>query len=329
MGGMTAAAERDALWDAVLASKFDRIERLLLKKRNENENGAPLSERAFHEQTTPPRERAQIVAWPDAVRAVPNCFLRSALFGAIAKGRRRKLEDELVAAVDGIELIFRGAQLDQVDLDLWETVLHAVRMQDLGSECRLTSYALLKTMGKTDTGKNRKTLEAGIVRLVGCAVTLRQGRYKYIGSLISGAATDTVTGQWVISIDPKMRPLFETDQFTQIDWEMRRKLRGQQLAQWLHGFYSSHAKPYPVKVATLLQLAGCSDKSRSSALQTLRKALDSVQSAHTLLDLDERGKAVAACSFTYKIIGDLVHVDRAPSVAQKRHLAKKQLSGRR
>ena len=27
--------------------------------------------------------------WPDAVRAVPNGFLRSALFGAIAKGKRR------------------------------------------------------------------------------------------------------------------------------------------------------------------------------------------------------------------------------------------------
>ena len=139
----------------------------------------------------------------------------------------------------------KGDQLDQGELDVWETVLHVVRTQDLGSECRLTSYALLQLMGLTDAGPNMKTLEERIARLVGCTVTLRQGRYKYIGHLICSAATDTATKQWVISIDPNMRSLFEADQFTQIDWAVRRKLARKPLAQWLHGFYSSHAKRRP------------------------------------------------------------------------------------
>jgi hypothetical protein len=36
----------------------------------------------------------------------------------------------------------------------WEAVLHVARMTDLGSECRVTAYCLLKFLGKTDAGNN-------------------------------------------------------------------------------------------------------------------------------------------------------------------------------
>ena len=127
----------------------------------------------------------RLPAWPDAVRAVPNGFLRSAIFGAIKRGARRYLKAELVAAVEGTEIRYTGERLDQGDLDVWESVLHAVRTQELGSQCRVTSYALLKLMGLTDTGKNRATLHTRITRLVANAVEVKQGRYTYIGGLIS------------------------------------------------------------------------------------------------------------------------------------------------
>lgn len=122
-----------------------------------------------------PKNVAQLPLWPEPVRAVPNGFLRSALFGAIAKGRRRYIEGEQIAALDGIEIRYTGQRLDQGDLDVWESVLHAVRLQELGSRCRVTSYAMLKLMGKTDTGKNRATLHNRIERLVANAVTVKQG----------------------------------------------------------------------------------------------------------------------------------------------------------
>ena len=46
----------------------------------------------------------QLPLWPEPVRAGPNGFLRSALFGAIRKGRRRYLKAEQLAALDGIEI---------------------------------------------------------------------------------------------------------------------------------------------------------------------------------------------------------------------------------
>ena len=119
----------------------------------------------------------RLPAWPESVRAVPNGFLRSALFGAIKRGARRYLKAELVAAVEGTEIRYTGERLDQGDLDVWESVLHAVRTQELGSQCRVTSYALLKLMGLTDTGKNRATLHTRITRLVANAVEVKQGRY--------------------------------------------------------------------------------------------------------------------------------------------------------
>lgn len=305
------------------AVALDRIERI---RRNRDENATPVSERDPKGQAT----TWPLVAWPDRVRAAPNSFLRSAIFGAIAKGQRQKLENVPLATVDGIELSFTGTRLDQTDLEVWFGVVHAVRTQNLGAKCSLSSYSLLKTMGQTDSGKNRKALEARIVRLVGCAVTLKVGRYKYIGSLICSAATDQVTQRWLISIDPKLGPLFEADQFTLIDWEVRRKLRGHQLAQWLHGYYSSHAKPYPVKVETLHRLCGSQarlvtddGKKLHDFGKTLRKALDAIRQACEATEVIELDQGVAVVyGFSWRIVGDLVHVDRTPSAAQRRHLAK-------
>jgi hypothetical protein len=269
--------------------------------------------------TPAPSNVVQLPLWPEPVRAVPNGFLRSALFGAIAKGRRRYINGEDLAAIDGVTIRYKGERLDQGDLDVWESVLHAVRLQDLGSQCRLTSYALLKLMGKTDTGKNRVTLQNRIERLVANALTVKQGRYSYIGSLITGAAKDEETQEWVIELNPKLQPLFASDQFTQVEWAVRHALDGQPLAQWLHGFYTSHAKPFPIKIETLYKLCGSEASEMWKFAQTQRKALDAVT---------EASKAHGE-GFSYKIIGDLVHVDKQGSGPQRRHVANKSTKSRR
>ncbi len=265
-------------------------------------------------QENPPSANVvKLPLWPEAVRAVPNGFLRSALFGAIGKGRRRYINGEDLAAIDGVTIRYKGERLDQGDLDVWESVLHAMRLQELGNQCRLTSYALLKLMGKTDTGKNRVTLQNRIERLVANAVTVKQGHYSYIGSLISFAAKDEETQEWVIELDSRLRPLFAADQFTQIEWAIRQELDGQPLAQWLHGFYASHAQPHPMRIDTLLELSGSENSSPTSARQKLRKALEAVAMA---------SKAYGE-EFSYEIHSDLIHAEKKGSRSQRRHLARK------
>ena len=250
--------------------------------------------------------------WPDAVRAVPNGILRSALFGAIKKGARAYLERQEIHAQEGIRIVYTGARLDQGDLDVWETVLHTVRLQALGDECRVTAYQLLKVLGKTDTGINRETLDRRLSRMKATGVDVTVGRYGYEGSLIDEVYRDKETRQYVIRLNPKLSALFAADQFTQIDWTVRHALDGKPLAQWLHGYYASHAKPYPVNVATLLKLSGSENEDPSSGRQKLRKALDAVTEA----------SAAHGEGFSYEICGDLVHVEKLAQGAQRRHLAK-------
>lgn len=251
--------------------------------------------------------------WPDVVRGVPNGVLRSALFGAIKKGARRYMQGEQVAAPDGIEIRYTGQQLDQGDLDVWESVLHIARLQEMGEQCRFTAYAMLKLLGKTDAGSNRETLHKRLMRLKANAVEVQQGRYSYAGSLIDDVYRDKETREYVLVLNPKLRPLFAADQFTQLDWMVRHALNGKPLAQWLHGYYASHAKPYPLNVATLLKLSGSENTEPRSSRQMLRKALDALTDAS-----EANGQP-----FSYDIRGDLVHTEKKPSGTQRRHLAKK------
>lgn len=59
--------------------------------------------------------------WPSNYRGVPNIALRSALFGAIAKGARSYFERENIPAQKNITISYTGSQLDQGDLDAWLT----------------------------------------------------------------------------------------------------------------------------------------------------------------------------------------------------------------
>ncbi len=250
--------------------------------------------------------------WSDSVRRTPNVALRSALFSAVSKGYRPYFERVKINAIGGISIIYTGALLDQGDLDVWETVLHLARRQKLGSECRVTAYRLLKELGKTDTGKNRSILDRHLSRMNATALQIRVGGHSYEGSLIHEVYRDHETRSYVIRLNPSLRVLFLTDQFTDVDWSVRQALRGRPLAQWLHGFYATHARPYDLKVETLHRLCGSRSACITDFKKDLRRALDCVGNA-----LDAAGQP-----FSYSIEGNLVQVKVTPSPSQRRHLAK-------
>jgi len=156
-------------------------------------------------------------------------------------------------------------------------------------------------------------LDRRLARLKATALDVKVGRYSYMGSLIDEVYRDDETREYVIRLNPKLHTLFACDQFTQVDWSVRHTLDGKPLAQWLHGFYASHAKPYPMKIETLHKLCGSETAELWKFAQTLRKSLDAVV------------EASEACNqpFSYEICGDLVHVEKAASKAQRQHLAKK------
>lgn len=294
----------------LLAKMRDIQARALERSRQRREQGLlPPPE----PETPPLAQVVKLPLWPEAVRAVPNGFLRSALFGAIRRGARRYLERERIAALEGIEIFYTGQRLDQGDLDVWEMLLHIARLQDLGSECRITAYQLLKALGKTDTGKNRDILDQRLSRMKATAIDIHIGRYGYEGSLIDEIYRDKETREYVFRANSKLRTLFEPDQFTLIDWSVRRELDGQPLAQWLHGFYASHAKPYPISVTKLRELCGSEYERLDNFRRDLRKALNA------LVESSNRNNQF----FSYEIRSDVIYTDKMPSKTQRKHLINK------
>lgn len=272
-------------------------------------------------QPTPPKAPevkggGQVVylpAWPDAARACPNAVLRSALFGVLGRGERQFVDDERMASVEGVEIFYTGKLLDQSDLDVWEAVLCLCRRQAMGTKCSFSAYELLKLLGRTISGQSRKVLNAQIRRLHGALVRIQAGRYSYEGHLVHHVERDHDTHRYEVTLNPRLLPLFERDQYTLLDWNVRRALTGKPLAQWLHGFYSSHAMPYPLSIKKLRELCGSDAGQLYHFKEKLRKALTEVAKV-----LEEHGQ-----TFSHALEGELVHVTRSPSSAQAKHIEKK------
>jgi hypothetical protein len=295
---------------AAVLARIQEIQQSIARNKKENLKDESSSSKPL---ALPGSNVVRLPVWPDATRCVPNGMLRSALFGAIKKGPRRYMEGEEIAAQDGIEIRYTGQRLDQGDLDVWESILHVCRFQDMGSHCRFTAYTMLKLLGKTDAGGNRDNLHKRLMRLKATAIEVQQGRYSYAGSLVDDVYRDKETHEYVVILNTKLRPLFAGDQFTQIDWDVRHALDGQPLAQWLHGYYASHAQPFPVKVETIHKLCGSESTLMSDFAKNLRKALDALTDASNANEQP----------FSYEIRGDIVHVERKASATQRRHLLKK------
>lgn len=256
--------------------------------------------------------RAKVIrlpVWAEALRSVPTGMLRSALFGVIRRGRRRALDGEILDAVEGITLRYTGWRLDQTDLDVWEYAVHLARREPLGSTVRFTAHAFLRAIG-WQTGKyQHDQLAASFRRLTASAVEVTIGSHTYMGSLLPFCAREDSTGLYALELNPKMLALWDAG-WTAIDFDTRQALRRQPLAQWLHGFYTSHAHPYPMKVETLYRLCGSEMEQLFHFRAELRVALARVQAAGGIV------------SWTIDA-DDLVHVVPVLSKSQQRHLQRR------
>lgn len=255
----------------------------------------------------------KMASWPNDARGVPNVTLRSALFGTSRSSRQVYLQRVEILSQKPTTMRYTGPRLDQGDLDVWMTLLHISRDKLLGLTFKTSAYELLKLQGKTDAGNNRKTLYKRLFRLAAATLEINTNRYFYTGGLVDSFCRDEDTQELVISLNPELNKLFGPHDFTHVDWSIRRALNSKPLAQWLHGFFSSHAAPIPISVTTIMRMAGSLDASVWSQEQNLQRALEALQIACNL-----------HCQpFSYALIDGAVHIKRTPSKSQSRHIARK------
>ncbi len=232
------------------------------------------------EQLIKARQSAQIIQlplWPETKRGVPNVAFRGALFAAVKGQSRKYIENDLLATQEGYQISFTGKQLNQFDLDVWETGLHIADQQqiNLGTECRGSIYNFLKIMGKTNAGTNRKYLDGAITRLTACEVKIKGARYSFRGNLIHRFYQDEATDQYVMILNPDLVKLYRAG-YTQIEYNDIKKLGQKNLAKWLYRYYASHVKPYPLTIDKIRALCGSTNPHKGSFTRDLKNALQSL-----------------------------------------------------
>jgi hypothetical protein len=236
-----------------------------------------------------------IPEWPHLVRGTPNAFLRSALFAAVQGKQRRVFKKRtLLASLQNIELRFQGVQLDQSDLDVWLQILHLARNQVPGFPVAFRAHALLTALNR-GTGKGQYLwLADTLARLGGALVELTfEGRHTF-GDHLLRYYRDELTHHYVVEPTEELCRLFLTG-YSHIEWEQRQRLRRKPLTLWLHGYLSSHAAPYPIKISTLHRLCGSSSHSLRDFKARLRSALQELAEVGTLsrFEITRDGRVLA------------------------------------
>jgi hypothetical protein len=268
----------------------------------------------------PPEPRAaQLPFWPEQARGGPNALLRSALFAGIHSKKRqvlgtrpepaRPLQGVTVAAQDGITIKFAGDQLNQYDADVFFEALHRARHHPLETECLFRGYDFLKAIGRHNGKREYDDLHDSLTRLRNGNLVVEwkiNGRhYEFNGSLVSHYVREKTSKLYKVTFAKEINTLFAPACWTRLEWDERQACKGQPLAQWLHSYFSTHAKPYPVSVKFLHEKSG----SKHALLKNFR-----IDLKKALATLEKRLGWKATWN------GDLVTVTRPPSPSQARHL---------
>jgi hypothetical protein len=163
-----------------------------------------------------------------------------------------------------------GAQLTQVHLDIW---LYLVRLSyrcKLGPKGTAVTVAfgareLLAAIGrKTVGGKDVLWLRERLTEMCSAMYTFPNlGGKKVTTGLVHEVVTErNAEGRYDVLLNSQLRELFANG-WNRIELKQRGALAGttnvHMLAQWLHTFYSTHARPLPLKGETLQILSGRDD----------------------------------------------------------------------
>jgi hypothetical protein len=245
--------------------------------------------------------------------ALPNAFLRAALFPALDTQRPRPfLQGEKLYAVGDLTVTFTGQQFDQGDLDVLAGIFEIGTPLTLGSEFRFSSYALLKLLGKQTGGREYATLHKALIRLNSGTIEIKRSRRLFFGSFIQGGFEDEDAREYTVRINDKLGALFGFDMWSQVDREQRRALGKNGAAKALHGYYSSHANPGAHRYDTLAAIAGLTSQQRAHVKRKVIKAHDAL--------------ANPECGFLvgFKAGPATITVQKAEhTVSQERHIKKR------
>lgn len=219
-------------------------------------------------------EKISLPTWSENKRGTPNSFLRSALFSAVQSKDRIDMKKVVLASQAGIIVTYTGQQLNQEDLTVWECLVHLAKDQPLGNICEFNAHEILKSINASVGGDQYEYLHDIIIRLTGGVVEIKHIGNTFFGSLIESGVRNDETRKYTIKLSRELIKLYGKTEWTAVNWDQRALLKRKPLALSLHGYYSSHKKPLPVKVETLMKFTGGNNKLIKSFKQKIKTALN-------------------------------------------------------
>ena len=215
-----------------------------------------------HERFKNVQRGEQLPFWPGEARCAPNEFLRSALFNARNRNQpRRHMNDVVLAMLGKGRISYRGEELRQDDATVWLQLVQFATESPLGEYVEFTPNAFCKAVGWSPSGDAYAHLRKCLSRLQATSLAFYAERTQITISLSmipefcwQDLGTGKPLRRYKVKLAKQLAELFKGHHYTYVTWAQRNRLP-EGLATWLHGYFSSHREPFPLKIADIQRAA--------------------------------------------------------------------------
>jgi hypothetical protein len=211
----------------------------------------------------------QIPLWDHDKRAIPHDLVRCALFTSRQISKREYFEAKAIASLGHLSITYTGLELRQRDLDVYLQLLHLARGQKINPQnpwVQFNGWELVRSLGWSCNKRTLQELRGVLTRLTACVVEITKvdasGAPKafYGGGLLHEYAAQIESGStrigkpdWQVIINTNIADQIMPGAYAKLDWGLRKQLSP--LGRWVHSFYASQRKPYPIGIEKLRELS--------------------------------------------------------------------------
>lgn len=265
---------------------FSQIEKKLHEAIS-RKNQTAQSKSDFDSQRSVRSIAKQLPLWPEDRRAIPNLFVRSALFNARNKNiPRHYLKDaEIYVIGDHGSITYTGEELRQDDETVWLQLIQVAKELPLGSSVEFIPYEFCKALGWSISGRSYIRLRQILTRL---QATSLKAYSSQLGKGVSLSmlprfewydhASNTSLKKYKVTIAEELLQLFSDNRYTRLEWEQRLSLPTG-VATWLHGYFASHKENFPIRLDTIRQGSGIETSNVKHLKQVIETALKQLLAA--------------------------------------------------
>jgi hypothetical protein len=245
-----------------------------------------------------PPEQLIMPYWPETIRSLPNELFRCELFNARNRQVAREyIKQKELATYGPLKVIYTGEELRQApDADVMLQLVHMARAFGPEEWITFKRKEMLDALGWGSSKKDYDRLLETFTRLNATTVRIHSERVDELAcqhqigegdgagkdqqagvafSLISKFAYMGDSGKpariWRVKLDRELIALFADQQFTMVDWEIRRQLSP--FGKWLHSYLSSHRQPLPFKAEMVAKTSGSIAVASGNLRDFTRKSL--------------------------------------------------------